>query len=628
MLLLRSAAASLLAIAALTALAAPAHAAPPTLFPSDALTVADPAQRTGKRLNLPLPDCGARPSDCDELRLLNELDGFDLDPRIEIGFGRPIDVARVTPDTVFLVPAAGGERIGLSRLVFSPARNVLYGQPARQLAEATADRLVVTAAVSGEGAEATFTTMSATEPLRQMRAQLDDGSAYDAAGIAPAARGLTVEQRFPSATVLNIQRVDDTGKALVGSAVPNSARAGAGTYAFGSFRSPSWLTADRRIPAAPTRTGAPRVTGAETVGFTLIRPSGAPPPGGFPVAIFGPGITRSKFDLFLAADENAQRGVATIAIDPVGHGFGPRSAISVNNGAPFPAHGRGRDLDGDGTITEQEGVRTPGQPAPFATIGLRDGLRQTALDNMALVRAIGRGVDADGDGAVDLRPDGVTYYAQSLGGIYGTMLMGVDPRVGAAALNVPGGPILEIARLSPAFRDVVTQELRNRRPGLLNGGRGGFTESQPLFVDPPVTAPAVGAVAIQEVAARTNWINRPGSPETFAPLIRDRRVIIQVAYGDETVVNPTSYTIADAGDLFHRVSLFRNDKATPELANPHGFLLQLDHPSALQGQTQVATFLRTGRTIDPDGAGPVWEVPIVDPSTLLELNFDFPAVRP
>ncbi len=92
--------------------------------------------------------------------------------------------------------------------------------------------------------------------------------------------------------------------------------------------------------------------------------------------------------------------------------------------------------------------------------------------------------------------------------------------------------------------------------------------------------------------------------------------------------NPTTYTIADAGDLFDRVSLYRNDKATPELPNPHGFLLQLDHPSALQGQRQVAAFLRTGRTIDPDGAGPVWEVPIADPSVLLQLNFPQPALRP
>jgi hypothetical protein len=94
------------------------------------------------------------------------------------------------------------------------------------------------------------------------------------------------------------------------------------------------------------------------------------------------------------------------------------------------------------------------------------------------------------------------------------------------------------------------------------------------------------------------------------------------------VPNPTSYTIADAGDLFARVSLYRNDKAVPELANPHGFLLQLDHPSALQGQRQVATFLGTGQTIDPDGDAAVWEVPIADPSVLLDLNFPQPALRP
>ena len=97
---------------------------------------------------------------------------------------------------------------------------------------------------------------------------------------------------------------------------------------------------------------------------------------------------------------------------------------------------------------------------------------------MALVRAIGRGVDVDGDGSEDLRRDGVVYYAQSLGGIYGTMLMGVDQRVRAGALNVPGGPILDIARQSPAFRELVAADLKNRRPGLLNGGRDGFTESR------------------------------------------------------------------------------------------------------------------------------------------------------
>ncbi len=119
---------TLLATAALTVALAtvPAAAlAAPTIFPSDQLTVGDSQQVTGKRLNLPLPDCDARRSDCEETRLLNQLDGFDLDPRVAIAFGQPIAVDRVTPETVYLERVGGGERIPLDRLVWSPARNTL-----------------------------------------------------------------------------------------------------------------------------------------------------------------------------------------------------------------------------------------------------------------------------------------------------------------------------------------------------------------------------------------------------------------------------------------------------------------------------------------------------------------------
>ena len=111
--------AALCALSILLALPAAAQAAP-SLFPSDRLTVADGRQLTGKRLALPLPDCSARPSDCDDVRLLNQLDGFDLDPRIEIGFGQAIDLARVTPESVYLQPAAGGDRIPLTGSCSAP----------------------------------------------------------------------------------------------------------------------------------------------------------------------------------------------------------------------------------------------------------------------------------------------------------------------------------------------------------------------------------------------------------------------------------------------------------------------------------------------------------------------------
>src|SRR5256886_13736798 len=44
-----------------------------------------------------------------------------------------------------------------------------------------------------------------------------------------------------------------------------------------------------------------------------------------------------------------------------------------------------------------------------------------------------------------------TLFRSSFGGIYGTMVMGTDPLFHRGLLNVPGGPIVDIARLS-SFR--------------------------------------------------------------------------------------------------------------------------------------------------------------------------------
>jgi hypothetical protein len=359
--------------------------------------------------------------------------------------------------------------------------------------------------------------------------------------------------------------------------------------------------------------------------------------------VFGPGVTRSKYDVFLAADENLRNGIATMAIDPVGHAYGPASQSGVDLAVPptterFSGFGRAIDVEGDGTYGNRDGLGTRSQPAPKASVALRDGLRQTALDDIALVRAIARGADVDGDGRVDLRPTGISWVAQSLGGIYGTMLMAADPSVRVGVLNVPGGPILEIARLSPGFRCDVTTELGRRVPSILNGGesgcddaRMGFTESAPLYADPPVTAPAPGALVIQAVGARTNWIDRSGSPEAFAPLLRLRppagqgakKVLYQFAYGDQTVPNPTSSTLMRAGHLRRVTTVYRNDLTPTAGSDPHGFLIDPRLTGRQMALVQVASFLSSGGAtiVDPDGAGPVFEVPIADKAELERLNF-------
>lgn len=48
-------------------------------FPSDRLSVPDPEQLTGLRVNLPKPDCAVFVTDCQEIGLVNELAGSSMD---------------------------------------------------------------------------------------------------------------------------------------------------------------------------------------------------------------------------------------------------------------------------------------------------------------------------------------------------------------------------------------------------------------------------------------------------------------------------------------------------------------------------------------------------------------------
>src|SRR3954469_4860326 len=132
---------------------------PLTILPDDTLTVADANQLTGRRMALPLPDCTARPSDCDDIRLINTLDGWDLDPRVSVRFSGPIDIGRVTASTFYVERIGSPDRVGLNRLVWDAATNTLYGQPRQILRDDTRYRVVVTAGINGQSGTSDFTTM-------------------------------------------------------------------------------------------------------------------------------------------------------------------------------------------------------------------------------------------------------------------------------------------------------------------------------------------------------------------------------------------------------------------------------------------------------------------------------------
>ena len=101
-------------------------------------------------------------------------------------------------------------------------------------------------------------------------------------------------------------------------------------------------------------------------------------------------------------------------------------------------------------------------------------------------------------------------------------------------------------------------------------------------------------------------------------------VIVQFAKGDMTVPNPTASAILRAGGLADRALYYRNDLAFAASSggvpkNPHTFLTNIGlaaaAPFAIAAQTQIAVFFASGGTtvIDPDGAQPIFEMPVVLP---------------
>ncbi|TMC49436.1 MAG: hypothetical protein E6J14_08000 [Chloroflexi bacterium] len=652
------------------------------VFPNDTWTVTDHGQLTGRRVALPMPSCNpTNYSLCDDVAMINTLDGFDLQPRVAVPFSGPIDVASVNDQSIYL-QGSDGSRTGLRQLVFDPSTNILAGISADLLKETTTYTVVVTSQIQdssgtsidacGGSCETRFTTRSASAELDHIRRALDDGSAYAEAGIAD--RGPSMMQNgsadvFPAASVLTMTRLNQTttdcahlegdSQSTLISLAPVANRGGS-TYAFGSVEVPRYLVSlddaaahapwePAVIPPVPSRQ-TPAALGKQRIGFVLVVPGGTPPAGGWPVAVYGPGFTRSKFDLFVSADLNAAAGVATIATDPQGHGFGPCSELSVQQASgttTFLSWGQGRDLDGDSKIgdglkdgvgpTDHKTLDSSGKviadlPSHDATDGLRSGLIQTTVNDMALVRMIERGVSVPGVGDV-LRHGEVRYYGISFGGIYGTMLMGVDSHVHAGLLSVPGGPIADIARLS-SFRGDLADVLRVTRPNLLNGGPGldGFTESLPLRNDPPVTHPVPGAITLQHSFEHSNWYDRAGSPETFAPLVRlrplagspEKSVLFQTAWGDQTTTDPAAATIYRAGKLFDRLTFYRNDRTPTYASDPHGFLADPTIFGREFAEAQMTAFLQSnGATVLPLPA-PFFEVPIANPNNVECLHYPDP----
>jgi hypothetical protein len=667
-------------------------------FPTDRFTLKAPDQNTNRRVNLPTPNCATRPSDCVDVAVLNQLDGFNIEPRISIPFDGAIDPATVNSNTVFLIrvedttnPGSFNPQIiGINQVVWDTFTNTLFVKSDEQLNQHTTYLLIVTKGVhdsAGDPIEAgdsfvhfrrtlnfgqtkdpqlkiyrkalidlleddvlatlapgllssdiavasAFTTGSVTSTLEKIRDQIKAASS-------PTANfnlGIHGENTvFPVASIIGIlfgQQQNVVGP-LTTVPVPTPALqvfpGAVAKVAFGKFSAKNFETAGGFIPAVPTRTGVPAVQSTEDVYFNLFIPAGTRPANGWPVAIFAHGLTNNKNSSpFAIASTLAHNGIATISINTVGHGFGPAGILTVVQGSGItilPAGGRGVDQNGNGTIDSFEGLLATG--AQIDITG-RDGVQQTVADLMQVVRMIQGGVDVDNTGSASLDANRIYMFGQSSGGIIGTVFLGIEPDIKAGVPVVPGGPSVDAALFSESNRSLITLFLAARVPSLLNGGVAGFTDNTPLRNQAPVINVVPGAMEIQRIADVFNWIAQAGESTAWAPFIRKsplpgqaaKAVIIQFARGDKTNPNPSTTAIIRAGDLADRATLFRNDLAfalNPAFPkNPHTFLTNLvGAPAAVAvgAQSQIAVFFASNGalTIDPDGPGPLFEVPIAGP---------------
>jgi hypothetical protein len=194
----------------------------------------------------------------------------------------------------------------------------------------------------------------------------------------------------------------------------------------------------------------------------------------FPVTYYMHGYTSNRTQFLGFAGHFARHGLATVALEAVGHGLAPDEATDIQATAllgtkslanTWRALTNGRDKDLNGDDLGDSG-------ADFFTgyaFHTRDNVRQTTVDYIQMTRILRSfdgtnrwPFDLNGDGqnelAGDLNADGIVdlggpsnkYYAmgESEGGIMSGILAAADPAFVAAAPVVGGGGLSDVSQRS------------------------------------------------------------------------------------------------------------------------------------------------------------------------------------
>lgn len=178
------------------------------------------------------------------------------------------------------------------------------------------------------------------------------------------------------------------------------------------------------------------------------------PAGGWPVVIFVHGLGGNRSNSLAIAESYASQGFAVVAIDQPMHGIVPSdsaAALRIPNVAE-----RTFDVDYINNTTRvppADGVVDP-SGANFIQVSSpntsRDNLRQSAVDNLALAKALPVAV-AVGQAAPLFDGTRIHLAGQSLGGITGANVASLPSAINTFALSAPGGGIAQLLLDSPTF---------------------------------------------------------------------------------------------------------------------------------------------------------------------------------
>jgi hypothetical protein len=644
-------------------------------FPTDFLTTPDPSQKTLLRVNLSMPDCGAQPSSCAEISALNELDGFALQPRIRVKFSDAIDPSTLKSGIVLVWLdnltrdeqglGASGKVSAINQVIYDPLTQTAYAKPDDFFDQHRRYALVVTDAVRdsvGDPVQAdpafvtcvqqpdsdyctalgnalgdlsamvapqnivavsTFTTMTATSWLEQARDILAKGGPFQITRVT----GGSVKTANIASVKFHAQvkanPADPAGFQDFPIQIPSAIFAGVDRVVFNTYKSPRFLNAQQFIANTPTGVELAAPATSDDILVHTFVPSSPMPAAGYPVIIFGHGFSENALESPTAVASNfAKAGFAVMAINAVGHGYGPQTRFQIINkdgtNVDLPGGGRGVDLNGDGQILDYEGC-VVSVPVPS---GLRDCLRQTVVDLMQLARGIRGGALLEDASGVRLDPSRIYYAGLSLGGIYGSMLLAVDQNIQTAALSSGGGSIVDITRWTQAgfLRDIQRDIVGARTPSLLNAGNN-LNDNYVLRNQPTKVNDVPGAIDLQNLFATMEWLQTGGDPLSYAthlslsplPDVPAKKVLFLIPQGDLTVPNPEESSLIRAAGMLSSTSLYRNDLAVPIAkalgqplpADPHAFLVNITSTAtvllATAAQQIVSGFLASnGATIPMD----------------------------